>query len=162
VALLDRSVPTFLLGSGPLEPDLRLRAQRLGIADVVLLAGWQRRIGPWLRGASACVVPSRHEAWSQTAVTAMANRVPVVGTAVEGLPLTLGERRGVVVASGDPVALAEGIEQVVSGKHLPDLAAAERYAAGFTLGRVATRYAGVYRLLLARYGRSPATRRAVG
>ncbi|MGH2986726.1 MAG: glycosyltransferase, partial [Solirubrobacterales bacterium] len=142
--------PAFLLGSGPLAPTLRRLAIALGLDATVKLVGWQSRIGPWLAGATACVVPSRHEAWSQTAVTAMAHRVPVIATAVEGLPLTLAGRRGVLVAPEDPHELAAAISAVLAGRSEIDLAAAQRYAARFSADRVAARYERIYQRLLAK------------
>jgi hypothetical protein len=68
----------------------------------------------------------------------------VVGTAVEGLPLTLQRRRGVLVPPEEPEALARAIEDVVSGRVRPDLRRARRYADSFTPRRVATMYAREY------------------
>jgi glycosyltransferase involved in cell wall biosynthesis len=142
-------VPAYLLGVGPLTGALRRQAARLGLETTARLVGWQRRIGPWLNGASACVVPSRHEAWSQTAVTAMAHRVPVIATAVEGLPQTLAQRRGVLVNREDPDALATAIDAVLTGNSTVDLDGAQRYAARFSPDLVAAHYARIYRRLLA-------------
>jgi glycosyltransferase involved in cell wall biosynthesis len=150
LARLRPRVPAFLLGSGPLAPSLRARARTLGLARTVRLVGWQPRIGPWLAGATACVVPSRHESWSQTAVTAMAYRVPAVATAVEGLPLTLAEGRGVLVAPENPDELAGAIRAALAGRSGVDFAGAQRYAARFAPELVAARYANVYRRLCGR------------
>jgi glycosyltransferase involved in cell wall biosynthesis len=144
LGLMRRPPPTYLLGAGPLVPELRRRVDGLGLGRVVHFTGWQSPIGPWLAGATGCVVPSRHEAWSQTAVTAMAYGVPVIGAAVEGLPLTLAERRGVLVPPDDPQALAQALDAAVDGAIEVDLVGARRYAAGFSVERVAARYAGVY------------------
>ena len=136
--------PTFVLGAGALAGELRHRVDELGLRSVVHFAGWQSAIGPWLAGADACVVPSRHEAWSQTAVTAMAYGVPVIGSAVEGLPLTLADHRGVLVPPDDPEALAHAIGRVLEGEMLADLAGARRYAARFTAARIGAHYAETY------------------
>jgi glycosyltransferase involved in cell wall biosynthesis len=146
---LRAPVPAHLLGDGPLLATLRRRARRLGLGTRVTFVGWQPRVGRWLAGASVCVVPSRAEAWSQTAVSAMAHRVPVVATAVEGLPLTLAERRGVLVPSEDPDALAAAIDAVLDGRVAVDVDAARGYAEQFVPERVAAHYARVYRRLLA-------------
>jgi glycosyltransferase involved in cell wall biosynthesis len=74
--------------------------------------------------------------------------VPVVGTAVEGLPLTLGEGRGVLVPPEDPPALADGIARVVRGEACTDLDAGRAYAARFTPAAVAAYYAAGYRRVL--------------
>jgi glycosyltransferase involved in cell wall biosynthesis len=148
LALMRNPPPTFLLGSGPSAAALRRMAAELGLDSVVRFAGWRSPVGPWLGGASACVVPSRHEAWSQTAVTAMAHGVPVVGTDVEGLPQTLAERRGLIVPPGDPEALANAIGALLAGRTGVDLEAARRYAASFSIERVAAYYAHAYAQML--------------
>jgi glycosyltransferase involved in cell wall biosynthesis len=144
LGLMRGPAPTYLLGAGSHARELRRRVDELGLGGLVQFTGWQSPVGPWLAGATACVVPSRHEAWSQTAVTAMACGVPVIGTAVEGLPLTLAEHRGVLVAPDDPQALARALDAAVQGAIEVDLVGARRYAAGFSAARVAARYAGVY------------------
>jgi glycosyltransferase involved in cell wall biosynthesis len=157
LALLGRPPHTIMLGAGPLNRSLRERASGLGLAGHVDFAGWRNSVGRWLRGATACIVPSRREAWSQTAVTAMANGVQVIGTAVEGLPVTLAEGRGELVAPDDPEALAAAIERALAGELEVDLDGARRYAARFTAPRVARLYANAYRRLLA--DRAAAVRR---
>jgi glycosyltransferase involved in cell wall biosynthesis len=148
--LMPDPPPTFLLGTGPEEDALRRRAAELGLADLVHFAGWQDDPGAWLAGAGACVVPSRHDAWSQAAVTAMGLRVPVIASAVDGLPLLLARGRGVRVAPEDPAALAVTLENVLEGRLRPDLDAAQAYAAAHSPERVARIYAADYAELLAR------------
>lgn len=149
-ALARMSSPpkTYLLGSGPMEAELRELAARLGLGGVVQFCGWCEEPSRWLRGAVACVVPSRREAWSQTAVQAMALGTPVVGSDVEGLPLTLGEGRGLIVSAEDPEALAAALSAVQSRRRMPDLAAARRYAVRFHPEPVAAEYARTYRALV--------------
>jgi glycosyltransferase involved in cell wall biosynthesis len=136
-------------------------------STTVRLRGWQDAVGPWLAEADLVVVPSRYESWSQAAVTAMAHGVPVVATNVEGLPTTLAVGRGLLVPPEDPGALAGAIDDVLSGRRVPDLAAARRYAARYTATRVAAHYLAIYRRLLSGLGsatpfsgRRPTRRRA--
>jgi len=149
-ALARMSSPptTYLLGCGPMEAELRRQAAGLGLDPVVRFSGWCEEPSRWLRGAAACVVPSRREAWSQTAVQAMALGTPVVGSDVEGLPLTLGEGRGLIVEAEDPEALASALSAVVSRRRVPDLAAARRYSIRFHPEPVAAIYARTYRALV--------------
>jgi glycosyltransferase involved in cell wall biosynthesis len=92
----------YLVGDGPMRPWLQRRSHELGLAKRVRFTGWTYHPAGYVAGAAVHVVPSREEAWSQSAVVAMGLGVPVVGIAVEGLPLTLGEGRGLLVAPGDP------------------------------------------------------------
>jgi glycosyltransferase involved in cell wall biosynthesis len=149
LALLRGPVSCLLLGMGPQEDALRRRTRELGLENTVEMPGWQQAVAPRMEHADLVVIPSRYESWSQTAVTAMAHRVPVVGTNVEGLPITLAEGRGIVVAPEDPAALAAAIDDVLSGRRRPDLAAARRYAMSFTPDKVAGYYAGIYARMLA-------------
>ena len=149
LALLDDPPPALLLGSGPLERRLRRLARRRGLGPVVRFCGWRRDVARFLAGASACVVPSRHDAWSQTAVQAMGLRVPVIAAAVDGLPSTLGSSRGVLVQPEDPEALATAIERVLAGDLPVDHEDARAYAQRFTPERVARAYASEYARLAA-------------
>lgn len=147
VSLLRGRLHAFLLGTGPQEPALRMLAARHGMTDAVRFAGWQDEPEGWLAGASACVVPSRHDAWSQTAVMAMALGTPVIASAVEGLPEVVGGGRGVLVPPGDPTALALALERALAGRLGVDTRAAREYARRFEPGRVAGAYAADYRSL---------------
>jgi glycosyltransferase involved in cell wall biosynthesis len=149
LALLTEPTPAFVLGAGAMEPELRRLGSRLGISERVHFEGWRDDPASWIAGASVCVVPSRFDAWSQTAALAMSLGVPVVGTAVEGLPAVLGDGRGVLVAPEDPAALAAAIEGVLSGHLRTDERAARVYARRFRAHLVATRYAAAYRDLCA-------------
>jgi glycosyltransferase involved in cell wall biosynthesis len=145
---LRSPVRCVVLGAGPQERALRQRVEQLCLESAVEMPGWQGDVAAWIGRADLVAVPSRYESWSQTAVSAMAHGVPVVATNVEGLPTTLADGRGVLVPSEDPVALACAIDDVLAGRRVPDLAAARRYAAGFTADRVADYYAGIYSALL--------------
>jgi glycosyltransferase involved in cell wall biosynthesis len=135
----------LLLGTGALRPELERQIARLGLEDRVQLVGWQNRPGTWIAGAAMLVVPSRDEAWSQTAVLGMALNVPVIGTDVDGFPETLAAGRGLIVAAEDPAALASAIADLLSGRRRTDLAGARAYAREFSVADVADGYARAYR-----------------
>jgi glycosyltransferase involved in cell wall biosynthesis len=135
----------YLVGDGPMRPWLERRIDELGLAERVRFTGWTYQPARYVAAAAVHVVPSREEAWSQSAVVAMGLGVPVVGTAVEGLPLTLGEGRGLLVAPEDPRALAAGIAGILRGEQRTDLDGGRAYAARFEAGLVAEQYAAVYR-----------------
>jgi len=148
LALLVPRPTTYLVGSGPMEPELKALAGELGIERQVVFTGWQERPAEWLHGAAACVVPSRFDAWSQSAVLAMRLGVPVVGTAVDGLIEVLAGGRGLAVQPEEPAALASALSDVLAGRRSTDLDAARRYARSFAPANVAELYDGAYRHLL--------------
>jgi glycosyltransferase involved in cell wall biosynthesis len=150
LAAMDRPPPTLMLGSGEMEDELRRAVRKARLHRVVRFLGWQPQPASFMAGASAVVVPSRHEAWSQVAVTAMGLGVPVVGCAVEGLPITLGAGRGMLVPPADPVALARALDDVIAGRRSVDHGEARAYAFRFSPERVAAVYGSAYRALVAR------------
>jgi glycosyltransferase involved in cell wall biosynthesis len=147
LAMLADPPATFIVGDGEQRAMLEQRAADLGLSGVVRFSGWQARPERFMAGATAHVVPSRREAWSQSAVLAMGLGVPVIGTAVEGLPDVLAAGRGTLVAPEDPRALARAIAAVLAGRDSTDLAGARAWARRFTPEQVAARYAAVYRAL---------------
>lgn len=147
LGLLPDSPAALLLGDGPLRGALTARIAALGLSRVRLL-GWVRAPASYVAGSTVHVVPSREEAWSQSAVIALGLGVPVVGSAVEGLPTTLGEGRGVLVPPEDPAALAAALGAILGGDGVPDPALGRRYAVLFAAEQIADYYAKCYRRLV--------------
>jgi glycosyltransferase involved in cell wall biosynthesis len=147
IGMLADPPPTYLLGDGELRAALEHQVASLGLQDVVRFSGWQAQPERFVAGATVHVVPSRREAWSQSAVLAMGLGTPVVASAVEGLPETLASHRGTLVPAEEPRALASAIGAILVGLGESDLDAARSYAQRFTPERVSARYASVYRSL---------------
>jgi glycosyltransferase involved in cell wall biosynthesis len=161
LARVPDAPPALMLGAGAMRAELETQIARLGLEDRVRLLGWQHRPGTWIAGATMLVVPSRDEAWSQTAVLGMALGVPVIGTDVDGFPETLADGRGLIVPSEDPAALATAIDDLLNGRRRTDLAGARAYARQFSVEAVTARYASAYRgLALGSRPELPTTLRA--
>jgi len=144
----DPDLSCYLLGDGPLAADLAARVEQLGLADRVFLPGWVDRPWTYLAGSAVHVVPSREEAWSQSAVLALGLGVPVIGTRVDGLAETLAQQRGVLVPPEDPAALSRAIAEIRGGRAVLDQPAARRYARQFSSARVSDFYHDQYRELV--------------
>jgi len=144
LGLLKRPVTAYLVGDGPAAVEIDHLVAELGLTERVRRTGWVADPERYVAGSAVHVVPSREEAWSQSAVIALGLGVPVVGTAVEGLPRTLGEGRGTLVPPEDPAALARAIDGVLDGSARPDPRPGIAYAQQFTVERVAAEYADVY------------------
>ncbi|SFQ52228.1 hypothetical protein SAMN05421810_108279 [Amycolatopsis arida] len=96
------------------ERAVRDRITAAGLADAVRLRGFSADVWPAYADADLAVVPSRVEPFGNTAVEAQLAGVPVVVSDAQGLPETVGHgRHGLVVAAGDPAALAGGIAAVL-------------------------------------------------
>lgn len=93
-----------LVGEGPLEGSLRAQAERLGITDRVIFAGFQREVELYFCLFDVSVVPSLEEGFGNVAVESMAMGVPVVASRVGGLPEIVqdGETGFLVDAANPP------------------------------------------------------------
>jgi glycosyltransferase involved in cell wall biosynthesis len=148
LGLLRDPPATLILGDGRLRGPLERRVRELGLANRVRFPGWVADPGPYIAGATVLAIPSRDEAFSQTAIIGLAHGVPVIGTDVDGFPATLAGGRGILVPPEDPHALAAALERVLHDElprpqPLPSLA--ERHAPA----RVAAIYENTYRGLTA-------------
>jgi glycosyltransferase involved in cell wall biosynthesis len=109
VACSERAIPLRVAGEGPERARLEDLAGRLR-ADVAFLGRIPaERVRAELSGAAMVAMPSHyHEFAPFSALEAMAQGVPVVATAMGGLPELLG--RGAAVAPGDRSALGARLE----------------------------------------------------
>ena len=127
---MRRLLPEFpdlrleLAGDGRLRDELKTRAAQLGIAGRVNFLGTVPDVQPVLARASVAVLPALWEGLGLSVLEAMAMARPVVVTNVDGLrEIVTHERDGLVVQSGDVVALADAIARL-----LRDRALAQRLA----------------------------------
>jgi len=127
LARQGRRVPCKIIGSGPLEADLKARIARHGIADTVELAGAmpQAEVRAALYAASVFVLPSvvaangDRDGIPVSLMEAMAAGTPCVSTRVSGIPELIDDgREGLLVPERDPAALAQAIARLLDN---PDL-----------------------------------------
>ena len=139
----------LVLGEGDERAALEARRHALGLDEVVQMPG--HLLGPEgaLVGATLAVQPSRSEGFGSSVLDALALGIPVVATAVGGLPDALAAGGGLLVASGDPAALADGVASLLDdAPRRTALGAAGRAAAaGFGVDRLVERTLAVYRSL---------------
>jgi glycosyltransferase involved in cell wall biosynthesis len=99
-----------LAGDGPQREALAARAQSRGVADRVRFLGQCRDVPELLAGADLFVLPSRSEALPNAVIEAMAAGLPVVASAVGGIPeLITQDATGVLVPAGDASRLAGAV-----------------------------------------------------
>jgi len=104
--------PLFVIaGGGPLEPELRARIRREGLP--VRLLGPRDDVPDLLRAADAVVVPSRWEGQPLAVQEALQAGLPVVATAVGGIPDLVGDA-ALLVPAGDAAALRDAIRRLLA------------------------------------------------
>lgn len=117
-------VPARLLvvGSGAKESTFREMARALGVADHARFLGFRRDIPRLLGAADVFVLPSRRDALPTVLMEAMAAGLPVVASAVGGIPeLVDAPATGRLVPPGDETALADALLELLER---PSVAAA--------------------------------------
>jgi glycosyltransferase involved in cell wall biosynthesis len=116
-----------LVGDGPDRERLEALAGELGITDRVRFAGFvgtRPDLVERLDAADVFVLPSRSEGLPHSVVEAMARGLPVVASAIGGLPELLGEGSGIIVPPRDPDALAAVLVDLAADRaKLDDLSA---------------------------------------
>jgi glycosyltransferase involved in cell wall biosynthesis len=125
IAGLRREDPRWRLtiaGDGPLRDELIGRAAELGLQDVVTLVG-EVTNGPALwelyRSADVFLHVSRTEGLPQVLVEAQAAGVPVVATAVGGVPEAIRHgRTGLLIGPGDAAAAIDAVRRLTTDRSL--------------------------------------------
>lgn len=99
-----------VVGGGPLEAELRAKAQALGLNLKVEFTGYVDDVRSYLQAADLAVLPSEKEGLPLSLVEAMACGLPCVVTDVGGnREIVLEGRTGLLVEFGSPTRLAEAI-----------------------------------------------------
>lgn len=109
-------VELTIVGRGPQEDELRRLVEELGLGGRVRLAGaiGQDEIVDYFERADIFAVPSFAEGLPVVIMEALATALPVVSTAIMGIPeLVRDGRTGVLVAPGDAGALADGLARLI-------------------------------------------------
>lgn len=144
---LSVDVRLVLVGSGPLESELRDRASDLGIGEQVLFTGMRDDVYDLLPGFDVFALSSRFEGLPISLLEAMASGVPCVVTGVGGIPEVVTDGiEGRIVNPGDPRAFADALGELVRSSTLRESSgrAAASRAVAFSLEAAAERTNEVY------------------
>ncbi len=139
-----------VLGEGPEKQQLEARRAELGLSDVVAFPGFVAEPDATLATATVAVQPSRAEAFGSSVLDAIALGVPVVAAAVDGLSEALAGGGGVLVAPGDPAALAAAVDRLLGdpAERARIGAAGIEAARAFGVDRLVERTVAVYRSIM--------------
>jgi len=108
-------VKLVLVGDGPERPGLERLASDLGVSDRVLFAGFQLDTGPFYALMDVFALASAREAFGLVNAEAMRCGLPVVATAVGGIPdVVLDGETGLLVPPRDTAALAAALRRVLN------------------------------------------------
>lgn len=160
VAARRPDVRALLVGGGTPAATAALtdRVRQLGVGAMVAFAGHRLDVPRLLRAATMSVLPSRSEGLPNVVLEAMAVGVPVIATAVGGVPeVVVDGVTGLLVPAADPSVLAAAIERLLAEPAL----AARLGAAGrqlvverFSMERMVRATEQLYQSLWNRAGRT--------
>jgi glycosyltransferase involved in cell wall biosynthesis len=108
-----------VVGEGPEERRIRQLAVSLETADQVIFTGPVSGVGPYYRMADVLVLPSHSEGSPNVLLEGMAAGVPVVATAVGGVPeIVRPGESALLVRPHDPRGLADAIRLLLTDADL--------------------------------------------
>jgi glycosyltransferase involved in cell wall biosynthesis len=141
-----------VVGQGPLRPEVEHEIQRLELGDRVAWFPFDGDVRRYLAALDAFVLPSAWEALPLSVLEAMSCALPVVATAVGGVPEAVQDREtGRLVPPGDEAALADAMREVLGDAHLGEglgAAGRRRFEECFGLERMVDATADLYSRLL--------------
>ncbi len=140
-----------VLGSGGLDSECRTLAQTLGVDDVITWHGSVQGAATLLSAFDVVVMTSRTEGTPMLLLEAMSAGVPVVATAVGGIPDVVSPKEAHLCETGDVRAIARAIDCVLSSPEdarTRARAALRRVQRDFAPGPWAQRHRDLYLSLL--------------
>lgn len=143
----DTEIVGIMMGDGPVMAEIRRAAQANVPADRLLLPGVVKAAGRYLRALDALVLTSHTEGTPMVVLEAMQAGVPVISTAVGGVPSMLEGGAGVLVPDGDAHALCEAVTRVTRDASLADslrATACARAASSFGVDAWWAQHASLY------------------
>ncbi len=143
---------TVIVGDGPLRKALEERAIERQVADRVIFAGLRRDVPAILAAADIFALPSIAEGMPIAILEAMAAGLPIVSTAIDGVPeVVLENEVGLLVNTREPADFAARLDALVvdrDRRRRLGAAGRERVETVFSARRMAQNTARIYRDLL--------------
>lgn len=140
-----------MAGAGSEQQRLVERAEQLGLANNFHLSGvytCPEQKSSFMRGLDVFVLPSLTEGTPNCIVEAMAHGLPVIASAVGGIPDVVTKETGILVPAGDHAALADAMRRLAEDSTLRrrmGQAGLERYKKLFSPGAVLPLMLDIYK-----------------
>jgi len=148
-AMIEKRYPRCclqLIGDGPLQEKMEACAENLGIRQKVAFLGNQSNVYPFLQKADLFLLPSRFEGMPMTIIEAMGTGLPIVASAVGGVPDMLENEKSGLLVSFEPEKVADAVCRLLDSEAMRKKLGsnARRNSQQFGAEFMAQRYCGVY------------------
>ncbi len=144
----------LLLGTGPLEDDIRHLARQLGVSDHVVMPGFVEDVPAILKSMDVMVHASLAEGIALAIYEGMITGLPVIGSDVDGTPeVVIPGRTGWLVPVRDEEALAKAIGDAADNPELRrkyGIQAKELIMNNYSISRAVSKLEATYSSLIQR------------
>jgi len=107
----------LIVGEGPLKDKLKVKGEKLKVADSIIFTGFRSDIKQILTSIDLLVMPSLLEGLPMALLEGMAMAKPIVATKIEGITEVLEDgKTGLLVPPKNTDALAGAIIQILNNK----------------------------------------------
>jgi glycosyltransferase involved in cell wall biosynthesis len=121
IDILRRDIPKLrylLVGEGDALPKIRQQVAEAGLEDVVIFAGYQQNVRPFLAAMDVFLFTSHKEAMGIALVEAMAEGLPIVSSDVDGIPEVVTPEVGKLCSVRDHEAMARAVAEILGNANL--------------------------------------------
>lgn len=135
-----------LVGDGELRREMEALAQELGIGDRVAFCGSQSDVHPFLHSADLFLLPSNYEGMPMTIIEAMGTGLPIVATAVGGVPDMVENEVSALLTQCDEQAVCDACLKLLQDSDLRERfgKAAKLRSVVFSAEQMARDYSKLY------------------
>ena len=148
----DISASLEILGTGPLEEELRAAVRRLNIIDTVVFRGHINNVHEHLNSADIFVLPSLAEGNSNAILEAMVAGLPIISTNVGGTLMQVGYHGAKYISEvNNNRELFKNLLSLILNCSERERVGQEMYdrvTANFAMGNIANNYISMYSYLL--------------
>lgn len=118
----SKKVKLVIVGAGPLEADLKSQANRLGVDENIIWAGFREDIPVVMNAIDVFVLTSLSEGFGLVLLEAMSSSRPVISTNVSALPeIVVDGETGILIPPGSPASLSEAMMKYYDNRSLVNL-----------------------------------------
>lgn len=135
-----------LIGEGELRPEIEKQVKTMGMEGRVAFLGAQSNVYPYLQRADLFLLPSRYEGIPMTIIEAMGTGLPIVVTAVGGVPDMLENGVDGFTVPCEEEKIVEACQNLIRDEALRERLgrAAREHADRFSAQTMGKRYLEIY------------------